>query len=67
MPRLKKQILAGKVDQGTAIQQERACLRALQEYDAGETSVRQVIDALQRYNEILGLKDYEEAYRKILD
>ncbi len=66
LPRLKKQILAGKVDQGAAAQSERACLQVLQEYDAGETGARQVMDALQRYNEIIGLKGYEDAYRDIL-
>jgi hypothetical protein len=66
-PRLKAQILAGQVDQDAAIERERACLRALQEYDAGETSVRQVIDALQRYNEILGFEDYAGAYKEVLD
>jgi hypothetical protein len=67
LPRLKKQILAGQVDQDAAIQQERACLRVLQEYDAGVTSTQQVIDALQRYNEILGIKDQAGAYRDVLD
>jgi hypothetical protein len=67
LPKLKKQILAGKVDQGAAIQRERACLRALQEYDAGEGNARQVIDALQFYNEITGLKSYEDAYLEVLD
>ena len=62
MPKLKKQILAGKVDQELAIQRERACLRALREYDAGEVGARQVIDALQRYNEIIGLETYDDAY-----
>src|SRR6185437_7475744 len=52
MPKLKKDILAGKVDQEIAIQRERVCLQALQAYDAGEISARHVIDALQRYNEI---------------
>ena len=66
MPRLKKQILAGKVDQSMAIQNERACLRALREYDARETSIRQVMDALQRYNEIIGLTGYEESCQEIL-
>ena len=66
LPRLKRQILAGQVDQGTAVQRERACLRALQEYNAGEASIRQVMDALQRYNEITGLKGCEESCRDIL-
>jgi hypothetical protein len=35
LPKLKKQILAGKVDQELAIQRERACLRALREYITG--------------------------------
>jgi hypothetical protein len=66
LPRLKKQILAGKVDQGIAVQSERACLRALREYDAGEASIRQVTDTLQRYNEITGLTGYEESCNEIL-
>jgi hypothetical protein len=66
LPRLKKQILAGQVDQGIAVQNERACLRALHEYDAGETSIPQVMDALQRYNEIIGLTGYEESSKEIL-
>lgn len=67
LPWLKKQILAGNVDQSIAIERERACLRALQEYDAGEVSARQVIDALRRYGEIIGLKGYEGAYLDVLD
>jgi hypothetical protein len=67
MPRLKKQILAGNVDQGTAIQRERACLRVLQEYDAGEANTRQVIEALQRYSDLIGLKGYVDAYLDVLD
>ena len=41
LPRLKKLILAGKIDQGTAIERERVCLRVLQRYDAGEASIQQ--------------------------
>jgi hypothetical protein len=67
LPKLKKQILAGQVDQGIAIQRERACLRALQEYDAGEGSARQVIDSLHRYNDMTGLKTYEDAYLALLE
>jgi hypothetical protein len=67
MPRLRAQILAGQVDQDAAIERERACLRALQEYDAGNISARQVINALQHYNEILGLQDYAGAYHEVLD
>jgi hypothetical protein len=67
LPRLKKQILAGKVDQNTAIQRERACLRTLQEYDAGEASTAQVIESLQRYNDVIGLKGYEGTYLDVLD
>lgn len=66
-PPLKKQILAGQIDQDAAIERERACLRALREYDAGETSATRVIDALQRYNEILGFEDYAGVYRQVLD
>ena len=62
LPKLKKQILAGKVDQEVAIRRERACLQALHSYDAGEISARHVIDALERYNEIIGLTTYHDAY-----
>jgi hypothetical protein len=62
LPKLKKQILAGKVDQEIAIRRERACLQALHSYDAGEISARHVIDALERYNEIIGLTTYHDAY-----
>jgi hypothetical protein len=67
LPKLKKQILAGKIDQGTAIQRERACLQALQEYDVGERSALQVISTLQRYNEITGLEIHEDAYLVLLE
>jgi hypothetical protein len=66
LPSLKKRILAGKVDQSAAIQRERECLRALQEYDAGEKDIRQVTDILRRYNEIIGLAGSEEACRDVL-
>ncbi len=66
MPSLKRRILAGKVDQSAAIQRERDCLRTLQAYDVGEAGIRHVIDALRLYNEIIGLKGYNEAYEDIL-
>jgi len=66
LPSLKKRILAGKVDQGAAIRRERECLRALQEYDAGETGIQQVTDILRRYNEIIGLAGFEDACRDVL-
>jgi hypothetical protein len=66
LPKLKKQILAGKVDQELAIQRERACLRALREYDVGQASAQHVIDAIQRYNDITGLRTYHDAYLDVL-
>jgi hypothetical protein len=66
-PQLKKQIMAGLIDQDAAIKRERECLRVLREYDAGQTNVEEVIDALQRYNEILGLDGYTGAYKQVLD
>ena len=66
MPSLKKRILSGKVDQGAAIQTERECLQALQQYDAGEAGIRRVVDALRRYDEIVGLEDSEKDYSEIL-
>ena len=66
LPKLKKQILAGKVDQELAIQRERACLRALREYDVGQGSAQHVIDAIQRYNDITGRRTYYDAYLDVL-
>lgn len=66
LPSLKRRILAGEVDQDAAIQRERECLRALQEYDLAKTDIRQVVDTLRRYNEITGLAGSEEAYRDVL-
>ena len=66
LPKLKKQILAGKVDQELAIQRERACLRTLREYDVGQGSAQHVIDAIQRYNDITGLRTYYDAYLDVL-
>ena len=66
LPSLKKRILAGKVDQDVAIQRERECLRALQEYDVGGTGIRQVTDKLRYYNEITGLEGFEKAYWDVL-
>jgi hypothetical protein len=59
--------MAGLIDQDAAIKRERECLRVLREYDAGQTNVEEVIDALQRYNEILGLDGYTGAYKQVLD
>lgn len=50
---LKAKILAGQIDQDAAIESERACLRALSDYDAGQASSGLVMDALRRYDEIL--------------
>jgi len=66
LPKLKKQILAGKIDQELAIQRERACLRALQEYDGGQGNAKHVIDAIQRYDDITGLRTYYDAYLDVL-
>jgi hypothetical protein len=66
LPRLKKQILAGKVDQGAAIERERTCLRALEDYDTEGTGVQHVIDALLRYYDIIGLEGYDETQMDVL-
>jgi hypothetical protein len=67
-PKLKASIQAGRVAQQKAAEWERACLRLLRDYDAGNAPVQAVLDALNSYQEIFdGRRDYSVAYRKILE
>jgi len=65
---LRKRVQAGRVDQQDAAERERACLRALRGYDAGEVEISRVMDALEAYEELIGKgKDYRDAYLETLD
>jgi len=68
-PALKRLILSGSVSQAQAIIAERACLRALREFDSEETSLEEVLTALETYESlVLGpkKKSYLEYYERTL-
>jgi hypothetical protein len=65
---LKRQILAGKVDQSVALRLERACLAAVKAYDRGEGGLESTLDVLREY-EVLhdDRKDRTLVYRQVLE
>ncbi|MFJ8945331.1 tRNA-guanine transglycosylase DpdA [Streptomyces sp. NPDC102395] len=68
-PALKRLILSGSVSQAEAITAERSCLRALREFDREETSLEDVLTALQVYESlVLGpkKKSYLALYERTL-
>ncbi|QIY76493.1 tRNA-guanine transglycosylase DpdA [Streptomyces sp. RLB1-33] len=68
-PALKRLILSGNVGQAEAITAERTSLRALREFDRGETSIEDVLTALQTYEAlVLGpkKKSYLDLYERTL-
>jgi len=67
-PKLKAKIRAGRLRQGQAIAHEQACLQLLRAYDAGATTINQVLDALRAYDGLLwdGRLDRTDAYRELL-
>lgn len=68
-PALKRLILSGSISQAEAIAAERACLRALREFDQGETTLENVMDALAAYESlVLGSKkkSYLGCYERTL-
>jgi hypothetical protein len=54
--KLKRAILAGTIDQRSAIKLERACLGLLTEYEAGQAPLESLLDALDEYGELLSIK-----------
>ena len=66
-PRLKAQILAGQIDQDSAIDRERACLRAMQEYDTGDKTPPRLLTRCSATTRYSAFDDYADAYRKVLD
>jgi hypothetical protein len=67
-PTLKRAILAGRVSQKEAVAQERACLRALREFDGGRQAVKRTLAELAAYESICQVKkSYLGEYERILD
>ena len=66
-PGLQKRIKAGQVPQELARQHERRCLDLLREYDAGRSSLDDVVAALRGYEQIYDpAHDHSDAYREVL-
>jgi hypothetical protein len=69
-PALKRLILSGSVSQAEAITAERACLRALREFDAKKNSAQDVLATLAAYESlVLGpkKKSYLDFYKRTLN
>jgi hypothetical protein len=65
---LKRAILAGHVSQRDAIRTERECLRRLQQFDAGQAQVDDVIAVLADYEKIIDVKKSRLTdYRRTLE
>lgn len=66
-PKLKAAISAGRVRQREAIDLEARCLRLLRAYDANETPLLPVLDALRAYDELCdGRQDRTDPYSELL-
>ncbi len=64
--RLKRNIVAGKVDQSRAIKCERNALDALRSFGSKDGSMANVLDAIDEYDELLGTKSRRSAYAETL-
>ncbi|MEU8655806.1 tRNA-guanine transglycosylase DpdA [Actinoplanes philippinensis] len=64
--KLRKQIMAGEIDQKLALKLERAALNLLRKYDAGEATLEEAWDALQKYSRLSDTTDRGTAYRRTL-
>ena len=53
--RLRAQILAGRVEQATALRMESACRKALSQFDLGLVSAELVLELLTDYDALLGM------------
>jgi len=66
-PRLQQRISSGQISQEHARRLERACLEAMKLFEAGQHSVRQVVEVLTEYEQLYDPnKDHAEAYEKTL-
>ncbi|MFV1362543.1 tRNA-guanine transglycosylase DpdA [Mycolicibacterium elephantis] len=65
---LKRAILAGKVSQRDAIAAERASLKTLRAFDAGQASMEDALDAVVEYESVIGVKkSYRSEYKDTLE
>ncbi len=65
--RLKRNIVAGRIDQASAIRLERAALAALRAFDAGAASLENALDAVDEYDALIGSKSRRVAYSETLE
>ena len=66
--KLRKLVTAGLIDQRSARRLERDCLNELRRYDSGGTGAESALDAILRYDELLGTKkDRSAEYRRTLE
>lgn len=66
-PGLAKKIVAGQVKQEEARRLERACLRVMEEFDAGKATVDQAVQLLREYEQLYDpKKDHTQAYKRTL-
>lgn len=66
--KLRLRIQAGRVDQAKARAAEQLCLMRLARFDAGKASVKDVLDALSAYAEVIEPgRDYSVQHRELLE
>jgi hypothetical protein len=66
--KLRLRIQAGRVDQGKARAAEQLCLMRLARFDAGKASVKDVLNALSAYAEVIEPeRDYSVEHRELLE
>ncbi len=67
-PKLVRSISAGEVDQKSAIEHERRCLRLLNEFDRDAAKLEHVLEALDEYDHLVGGKGANsESNRRVLE
>lgn len=64
--RLKRRILSGEIDQHAAIRLESSCLDLLAKFATRTAALDEVLDDLDRYNELLGTRSRREEYGQTL-
>jgi hypothetical protein len=64
--RLRKEILAGRLDQREAVRLETACLNTLNAYDHDQVSLEEPLGALTAYEGFLGVRSHAAEYEEIL-
>lgn len=67
-PKLKGRILAGQIEQATAIKLESACLNTLRAFDRGDAPMQRALEALMDYERFLddGKESHRAAYEEVL-